>query len=444
MKRIILSLLSASLLLSSSYEDGVKAYKEKDYKKAIKLFKSSKKEYSNVKMQLLWAKSELALGRKEYATAAYERVMALQPQNLEAALTLVDLYKKDGQDDEAAEVAASFDDKDLTPEQRTSLLNLLNVSYVKMDKFTGLFSTKLGYDSNIASTPHVGDLGLFATTLGLTLAQREALGTIKGTGYSQSLASISYTHDLREKGGWFVNAGATAMTQINFKESLLNTKYAKINAGIGYKVAQTTITLPLSYDFTSYLDKDLLENYTASPVVSTIIASKYILNIGAKASMKRYIPQSMKSYDSDTYGTSASLYYIFGGSYILGKVSYDGNLAVEGGPQTPPPKYLDSSVTSASVATRYRMRYGYVASLDYKLRITQYKDKLYFKDNLGTVTWKNERREDIYQSVGVGLSKDIFNSAKLTSQYRYGENTTNYKVADYEKHNVSVGLEYSF
>jgi len=79
------------------YQEGVRAYDAKEYEKAASYFKKSKKEYSNVAMQLLWAKSEMALGRINYAISAYERVLMLEPQNLEAD-----------------EVASSFYDKNLS------------------------------------------------------------------------------------------------------------------------------------------------------------------------------------------------------------------------------------------------------------------------------------------------------------------------------------------
>ncbi len=430
---------------ASSYDEGIKAYKSKDYQSAIEFFKASKEEYANVDMQLLWAKSEEALGRTDSAIAAYERVVELEPKNLETTIKLIEFYKKDGQGEEATQIAKNFDDKDLTPEQRTALSALLSVSYEKLDKFSGLVSLKLGYDSNIASTPDAENLDAFASNLSLTKAQRDSLSDIKATGYSQLLASFSYLHDLKDVGGWFVKADVTGIAQLNFSESLYNTKYIQVSGAVGYKILNTTITLPLLYDFTAYLDNDLLQNYTIAPTISTLIASNYIFDFSLKASQKRYIPQNMSSdYDADSYGALASLYYIFGGSYVVGKISYDKSEALNENRQLFPPKYVDYAVISTSLATKYRIIYDYILDADYKLKIRNYDEKLYLRDSNNIYSWGNDKRKDIYQSIGIGFSKDIFTSAKVTSKYRYSNNSSNCEIADYNKHNISMGIEYSF
>ena len=444
MKKILISLCLSSLLLASSYEDGVSAYKAKEYEKAVEFFKASKSEYSNVKMQLLWAKSEEALKRNDSAIAAYERVIALEAENLEAAIKLIELYKKDGQDEEASEIAASFDDRDLTPQQRTALSALLTRSYKDLDKFSGLVSAKVGYDSNIALAPSEESLNAFATSLNLTPFQRNSLPSVRGAYYTQALASFSYLHDLTDVGGWFVKTDITGLAQVNFNESLYNTKYLKVSAALGYKISNTTITFPLSYDFTAYLDRDLLQNYTFTPTVSTLLASRYILSFGLKAHQKRYIPKSVSSYDSESYGVLSSLYYFFGGSYVVGKISYENNSARNENRQIFPPKYIDYDVITSSVATKYRMKNGYIINAEYKVSMKEYDENIYLKDSTNAYIWDNKSRKDIYQKLGLGISKNIFDLTKINAKYRYSNNSTNYEILKYNKHNISIGLEYSF
>ena len=224
----------------SYYNEGVAAYKAKDYEGAIEFFKASKGEYTNINMQLLWAKSEEALFKQDMAIAAYERVVMLEPKNLEAAIKLIEFYKKNGQDEEATQVASGFDDKDLSPEQRSALSALLSVSNKKLDKFSGFASVKIGYDSNIASRPDEGSLDAFASNLNLTQIQRDQLASVRGAFYSQALVSFSYLHDLTHIGGWFIKSDVTGMAQININESFYNTKYIQASVGVGYKISNTT------------------------------------------------------------------------------------------------------------------------------------------------------------------------------------------------------------
>lgn len=456
MKNLILILICSSILLdaasnvgstvlanTSSYENGVKAYENKDYKEAVWFFKASKEEYANVKMQLLWAKSEDALGRKDFAIAGYERVLMLEPKNIESAFRLIKLYKMDGQNDEAQEIASVFEETDLTQEQKERLAKLLSTNYEKMDSFTARIITKAGYDTNVASTPSNDDLDGFADTFELLPSQREALGEIKSSSFSQTVASLSYKHDLTEKGGWFVKATTNAMAQFNFDEPYYNTKYAKVSASLGYKVDKTTISFPLYYNRIHYLEQDLLQNYGIDPKISSVLASKYILNFGLKLNQKEFINKTMSSYDSTTYGANGSLLFIMGKGHISAGLSYDKTIAKSENTQPLPPRYIDNDVLGLSISSSYRFLEDLTLNADYKSKFNLFNENTYSKID-GVYKWGDEKRMDLYQSLGIGIKKKVFDALKASAEYRYSANMTNYNMSEYNKQMVSVGLEYSF
>ena len=429
---------------SSRYEEGVKAYSEQEYELAIECFRDSKQEYTNAQMQLYWAKSEEKLQRKNYAIAAYERVVSLEPQNLEATMKLIELYKRNGQDEHASKIATEFDDRELTPEQRTALAQLLNANYAKLDKLSARVATKLGYDSNIASTAGDNSLDGFALALNLNPQQREQLKSAHGTMFSQTLASISYTHDLTHQGGWFAKASANAMMQFNSDASLYNTQYIKGSVAIGYKAGNSTITTPIYYSRTHYLNKDLVQNYGLAPTLSTVLSSRYILNFSLKLNEKQYIPSSMSEYDSQSYGVGSSLYYIVGGNYVSAKLSYDATSAKNKSSSVFPPKYIDNKVLGLFLTTLYRLNYGYILNADYKLNLAQYDENYYARDSLGNYYFKDSKRADTYHSLGLLISKYFYKSLKATADYRYSKNSTEYHLSDYDKHILSIGLEYNY
>ena len=79
MKFIILFIILVAFSLeASNFENGRKAFIEKDYKKAVYFFKKSKKEFLNIEMQYMWAESEETLDRTDYMMAAYERILNLE------------------------------------------------------------------------------------------------------------------------------------------------------------------------------------------------------------------------------------------------------------------------------------------------------------------------------------------------------------------------------
>lgn len=428
---------------NSRYKEGVEAYNKQEYKEAIECFMDSRQEYNNAQMQLYWAKSEEKLQRKDYAIAAYERALSLEPQNLEVIMRLVELYKRNNQDEDAVKTVAEFDDRDLTPEQRTVLAKLLSASYVKLDKFSARIATKLGYDSNIASTAGDDSLDEFALLLSLTPEQRTDMKSAEGSGFSQTLASVSYTHDLTHKGGWFVKANANAMAQFNFANSLYDTKYIKGSVALGYKLGNSTITLPLYYNRTHYLKKDLLQNYGLTPTLSSILSSRYILNFGLKLNQKNYIPTSMTGYDSQTYGVDSSLYYIMGKNYVSARLSYDTTSAINANTTVFPPKYIDNRVISLMLSTLYRLDYGYILNANYKLNQTMYDEQYYGKNSSGYY-FEDSKREDTYHSFGIMLNKYIYDSLKIILDYRYTKNSTRYYTSNYDKHILSIGLEYNY
>ncbi len=430
--------------ITSRFKEGVAAYDNQEYKKAVECFGDSKSDYTDAEMQLYWAKSEEKLHRRNHAIAAYERVVVLEPQNLEATMKLVELYKLNLEDEHAQEVASNFDDKDLSPEQRTALAQLLTTNYAKLDKLSAKVATKIGYDSNIASTAGENSLNSFALALSLTPQQRAKLNSSQGTMFSQTLASVSYIHDLTHKGGWFAQASADAMLQFNSDASLYNTKYIKGSVALGYKISNTTITLPLYYAHTHYLDKNLLKNYGVEPSLSSILSSKYILNIGMKLNEKNYIPSSMKEYDSQGYGINSSLYYLFGSNYVSAKVSYDITSAINESNTVYPPKYVDKEVVSLFLTSLYRFKNDYLLKANYKLSYSIYNDNYYAKNSLGNYYFKDSKREDTYHNLGLSFSKYIYKTLKATADYRYSKNSTDYYLSDYDKHILSVGLEYNY
>lgn len=432
---LVLLMFISSLLVGSelSYKKGIDSYNNGDYKKAVEFFKASKDKYSSVDMQFLWAESEEKLERIEYAIAGYERILMLDSKNIDASLKLVELYKKTAQNNDAYEIASGIDSKELTTEQKKYLKMLLNKNLTKLYKFNGYLNLNMGYDSNIATRAKERDINIYALDTNLSSTQKNSISSIEGGAYLQSLMKFSYLHDLTHKNGWFVKFDTTAMAQINSYNSLYNTRYIKIDGLLGYKFLQTTLTFPISYDFTYYLNLNLLKGYSFTPTLSTILTPNFIFYTNLKLNQKKYLETKYENYDSSSYGGSCSFYYMFNKNYVMGKILYEKS-SLTHNKKTTSPLYVDYWKLSPSFGIKYSLWSDYILKLNYQF------DLKIFKDD----TYESKKRKDKYQNVSLGILKMLTKSLKVVTKYRYSTNNTNYKIADYDKHNLSVGLEYSF
>jgi len=445
LKFLLFILLTINLIAQSSYEKAITAYNNGEYEKATILFKQSKEEYPNIDMQILWAKSELALGRVQYAIAGYERVLMLQPTNITIGIELVKLYLSSKQEEDAKYLIKEFQKQDITQKQYELLEALIVTQKQKLDKFSTLLSIKMGYDTNVASTPQRSDLNMFAQSINLDENQSKMLATIDDSFYSQALVSLNYFHDLQEKDSWFFETNFLGTIKLNHNISAkYDTKYFKISSILGYKISDITLSLPISYDSTHYLNKNLLYSYALSPSLSTVFQSNYILNTTLKVQKKNYIPESMRSYDSTNYTTEISLYYLFGENYLFGKLSYEKTEANKNTAQIFPPKYIDSNTIMLSLANKYNLYAGYILNTTLLVSFKNYDEKLYAKDSLNHYFFKTDKRKDIFQNIGFGVSKKIFKDTIVAINYKFSRNITDYKMADYQKNDISIRLDYSF
>jgi len=446
MKSIQLLFLSVMLIIgtfiktplsASNYESGKRAYEQKDYKRAVYYFKKSFEEYSNVEMQLMWAKSEKELGRPEYVMSAYERIVSLEPKNLEASLNLVELYKEVGQRQEVKKVISNYDDRDLLPYERSIVSKFLTVEYLKSDKFSAVISSAIAYDREIGVVEldeHTSDL------LGPIESVSKDFG---GSLISKTTASASYLRDLTARGDWFYIVDIDTLVRLNLRKSLYNIKSIKLAGAIGYKIQNSMIKVPIGYKFTNYLGKNLLQSYIISPTLSLVVDSKYIIDLSIKSLTKKYA-SGMNMYDSSAYSFASSLKYLRGKDYLLFGVEYLTNSAKGKSATGLAPRYVDSKYLGFSFDSAFYMQDGYMLNASYVLRLNYFDEKNHSIDNNGVVLLGDKKRKDNFYNLGLGASKDISDRTKITADYYYSRNITPYYGANYDKIVFTIGLKYNF
>ncbi len=172
MKKLIILLLSLNLFADMAELE--KLYEEANYEKAIQQARELKSEYGNPMLHMLWAKSAESLGRLDEAMSAYERVVILDENNLEAKLSLAEIYNKTSRKQLALESKKDLQNYKLTPKQR-EMLELIKDQEVQSIKAHAKLA--FGYDNNL----NVSSLDK------------------KTSSFSRINGSVSYLNDFKDK-----------------------------------------------------------------------------------------------------------------------------------------------------------------------------------------------------------------------------------------------------
>jgi len=421
--RIILLLSTVSILANASYEKAKEYYDAKDYRNAIKEAKASKDAYSNPKLHLIWAKSEAALGNIKEAMSAYERVAILDAEDSESRLKLLQIYKDTKRTKLSKDLGAQLHTYELTPEQRSSL-ELLQGEDLSTIKAKG--SLRLGYDSNI-------NVSATATALDNYnhLSNEGAIGTL----FTRLNGSVSYIHDLQERGGWYLRGDAKVAYQNNFDASYYNFTLLGATGGVGYAGDGYTLYLPLGYDSVTYLDRNLFGQFRIEPKLNMQLTKEYLLSVDAKYSMRSYNSQEDKGMDDSSYGIGVGVYYLFGKNFAYADLHWEHFASSD----TPHYFYLDKDIYSLNIGANYHLTSWLVGRADYKYRYGDYEDRSDLRDRLVTTT-----RVDNHNQIELKFSHFFAKNYELFFSDKYVDNSSNYIPASYTKNIAIFGISANY
>ncbi|MBU1657809.1 outer membrane beta-barrel protein [bacterium] len=417
---IVLSLFFC-VLMYADIQQVQSLYDSGDYKKAVEEAKKSKNEYSNPQLHFLWAKSAEALGNSNEAMSAYERVILLDGDNVEAKIALVKIYKDTNRDELALQMNKSLQNYQLTPNQRTSLELLQDTNIYSLKASASL---SLGYDTNINVNPGSGALDDYYITTG-------SIGELS-TALSRFIANISYVNELEEKGGWYLRGDLKAYYQNNIDESFYNIFSGTIEAGIGYSQSDYSVYMPLSYDRVHYLEQDLSQQIRFSPRVNISFSNNIILHLNAKYTKRIFFPELFKSRDDTALAGGFGIYYLFDKNFVFFNAGYENFSADK---DTPGVKFVNKDFLTASAGVNYNLSAWLIGRADYRLRYGSYEDDI---STLFVVN--NSKRSDTYHQIELKLSHYFAENFELYISETYAKNNSNYVPAEYDKNVVMLGL----
>jgi len=421
--RILIILALLSIIVNASYIKAQEYFDKQEYKKAIAEAKASEDDYKNPKLHLIWAKSEEVYGNKKEAMSAYERVIMLDENNIEARMALLKIYKQTRRDTLAKELSKELSNYELTPSQRNSLALLKgeNISSIKAKA-----TLSMGHDSNINVSAKSSVLDDYYGNL--NKGEQSTL-------FARFNGSLSYINDLEEKGGWYVRGDVQAYYQNNFDAHFFDMFVGGVEAGVGYAHDNYTIYIPVGYARVNYLDVDLLAQIKLQPKINITINKHFILNINAKYSKRDYQENKYKRMDDESLAGGLGAYYLFGRDFVYGNIFYEDFSSKDINPFL----YIDKSLLTLSAGINYNIKDLFVTRLDYRYRNASY-DDVSDPQNLTS----NTKRSDDYNQFELKLSHYFKKSYSIYVSDRYVTNSSNYIPGGYNKNIAMFGISASY
>ncbi len=412
--RALLIFLTINITLFANYAQAVKYYDAGKYSQAIKAIKSSKQQYSNPKLHLLWAKSAQKLGKINEAMSAYERVLLLDEKNTQAQNALNRIYEQTNR-------------ISLIDNNRKQVLHMRGGKPSWKERGGSSFSAKtslsFGYDSNLDAMPNSETLQDYFG---------DSVSTQKTSSpFFRFTASFTLVDDFNEKKGWYAKYILRTYLQNNIDAHFYNLRTTSIETGLGYAAQAYNIYMPLSYHRVHYLGKDLLSQFRFNPQIFIPVGENIILDISLLYSENNYFDGVDKIKDDTTYAVESGIYYLSNKNYVSGHLKYEHHTAINGFPS----KYIGADFWTFKLGTKYYFNPLFLATMHYRFRYGQYDDVV------GTTI---TTRDDNFHQLDTKLLYLLSEQSNLYISDTYTENHSNYPAAVYNKNTILFGIDYSY
>ena len=353
-------------------------------------------------------------GNTNLAQAAFERALIDDKNNAQAHLKLAKHYEQMGMKKQANAVLLKLNKTQLTPAQRTSLMTLKQAQEDLSD-FKARASLDLGYDSNINISPLTDNL---PTTLD---PQTSTL-------FSRIRADGSYMNDLNARGGWYLRSDANLYYQNNASAHTYDVLYGRILLGGGYYGNGYSLYVPLFYNRLNYLDRDLLQESGIRPNFNLELSNNFILNLSASYSQRRYVHSQDTLRNDDIARAETALIWLEGTNMVYIRGRYENYKAIHDKPIA----FTNKALYYAQIGGLYSFNTLFDLRANYQYRYGSF------------LPYESISRKDYNHDTTLRLEKEIFTHFRLSAQYRYVSNSSNFWLAEYTKNETMLGLIYNY
>jgi len=433
-------LLGLSFLLSlpavaGALEDATARLNANDPAGAYALLKPEEKTNAgNPDFDYALGVAALDTGRGSEAVTAFERVLAVRPDHLQARAELGRAYIAINEPEAARREIASVEaTADIPPEVRTALNRYVTALDTGLSgggtAIHGNVTVKSGYDSNVNNSTSDSRV-LIPAFAGLGFATLNGGATKQDDGFAETYGRVSVSHGISIDRK--IIADISASYRGNFHEEKFNQAIAGLNIGI----AQTTPdsgTFSLIAQAQSYWVDDDAYRYTYGALGQWMLSTKGKTDYSAVLQYAHQTYPNGRIQDSDrvTLGGTVGQYfegamkpYVFGGIY--GGIEETEDSAVD---------HLSYYFVGARVGTEVQVSPRISVYATAAVENDEYKsaDPLFL-----------EKRSTLRTDLTAGLRYALTPSLKINPDISYTNADSNIVLNTYDRVVASVSLSYDF
>jgi outer membrane protein len=227
---ILLLCVTAPVLADQVLDQAKKLLAEQKAREAYQLLMPlQSKRAGEVEYDYLLGLAALDAGDAQQAVFALERVLAVDPNHLQARAEIARAYFMLGEKENARREFKTVSESREVPEAaRATVDKYLTLLTPQQTFLNGFVEASVGYDSNVNSATNSNLIAIPA--LGGALGQINPLGTQLPAGFAGVAAGASVSHALNNE--WWLLGNAGYAGQFNFDHTQFNTGTIDISAGL--------------------------------------------------------------------------------------------------------------------------------------------------------------------------------------------------------------------
>ncbi len=375
-------------------------------------------------INLGYARAALGAQKPGQAVMAYERLLALYPQ--ESVLLKELAYALSMQNDEQRSSMELAKNKDATTAENAALSAAWNKQHSRT-QISGKIRTGLIYDTNVNSGPASNDISL--GNLDLSLIDGKAVDSLAG--YLGAQLDMGYRLDIMSP--WWIVGSTSFYARYNANENLYDlnlssSEWFSGTIGMRYLGSETLLDIRIKGQIYDYA---FLQNVIAlGPEVSFAYAISPKIHLISRAQMDHRDYSENHTYDGlyGSVGQYARFFLGDGGHYM-----------------TFGARYLGAS--TQDISNSYD---GFEASLDFMFVLPHDIRLAPFVTFSGeyfhgpATALENEHRQDHRLRAGISATIPVSESWNVEIGYQFMQNTSNSELYTYNQHVINAGVAWSF
>ncbi|HSH97517.1 MAG: tetratricopeptide repeat protein [Methylophilaceae bacterium] len=437
-KKHLCSLIAATFLISYSFigfagdantDKAAELLKARDYKGAYALLEPLESEKAgNVDYDYLFGVSAVETGEATRAIFAFERVLAVQPNNADARAMLARAYFLAGEPENAKAEFKNIQSDKLDP----AISKLVKANILAIDKATGQASTfaayidlGLGYDTNINSATSNGSVVIGGIPLTLSNSSIE-----KGSAYGALSGGVSFKAPVAKD--FTVFGGLQASTRTNWTDGTFDPSYTDVSLGASYKKYIDTFTASINRNDFNVNSNKFLESTGATAQWQREIDDANQVSVFGQYANLSYSGQSLR--DAHRKVAGAGWGHAFSGDKA--PVIF---LSAYGGQE----QATNSAFDYLASTNLYGVRAGGQFAVNYKTvayATSSYENRTYDGIDPAFLTERNDKQYDF----SVGVRYTPFPGLTVKPQFSYLNNDSNISLFGYERTVLSINLRKDF